>query len=321
MTSSHTGADAAVDAKPADSPARGSCRWPDFFIIGAAKSGTTTLHDYLTRHPALWMSAEKEPGYFDPKTPFKWRDRELYLQLFEGADASQLCGESSTAYSEWPGIPDVPRSIHAVNPRARFIYLLREPIKRCYSHFIHRHRYTRAEELSRTTFEDYLARRRDIADASDYAAQVQRYLEYFPKESLLLLPFERFVKEPAWALREVFEFLGVEDLSATLTSQPVHSNSTSDSNARIVWNRVVGPFRRVPGLQAIYRSLPPTLRAKSISLVKNSVLGRRAEREITPKPMLASTRERLQERFDASTEYLVKEFGFDPSWWVRESTT
>lgn len=304
---------------PSDLPARGPDQLPDFFIIGAAKSGTTTLHNYLAQHPSLWMSAIKEPCYFDPNLPSEQRDPEKYRKLFEGANEEQYRGESSTNYTMWPQVPNVPRSISAVVPHARFIYLLREPIERCYSHFKHRHERERLPgQPYRMTFEEYLAFDPLIADASDYAAQIRQYLDYFPKSSLLLLPFERFVKEPAGVLQELFGFLGVEDISRELTDRPLHSNSSDKFDANLQRSRVLAPFRRVPGLRTLYQSLPKSIREKTASLAEKSVVGRRIQRQFTPPPILADTRERLRERFDASAKYLVEEFDFDLGYWTRE---
>jgi Sulfotransferase family len=295
-------------------------RFPDFFIIGAAKSGTTTLHDYLARHPALWMSAVKEPCFFDPNVAAERRDPERYYGLFEGAAEDQLCAESSTNYAMWPLVPDVPRSIAGINPDARFIYLLREPVRRCYAHFMHRHeREVMKGQPYRMTFEEYLKFDPVVADASDYAAQVRRYLEFYPKESLLLLSFERFVKDPVFTLKQVFDFLGVEDRSEEIGGESVHSNGTDAFKQNMMRVYTMAPLRRIPGLRAVYERMPEPLRAASVSLIQKSILGRGARRRLTPPPMLPETRKRLQERFDASAAYLAAEFGFDASDWAASN--
>jgi len=293
-------------------------RFPDFFTIGAAKSGTSTLHAYLSRHPGLWMSSTKEPCFFDPLQPPDRRDLGRYLALFEGAGESQLCAESSVNYTMWPKVADVPKSISQANPKARFIYLLREPVRRCYSHFIHRHE----REVFRgkpytMSFEDYLEYDPVITYTSDYASQIRRYLDYFPKESLLLLPFEVFVKEPARVLRLVHEFLGVEDRSEVDTLEPLHSNSTDVVKGHMLHSMTVAPLRRIPGLHAAYTLMPERLRAASISVLESSPLGRRTRRRFTPPPMLPETRKRLKARYEASAAYLTSEFGFDVSHWAQ----
>ncbi|MDR3623503.1 MAG: sulfotransferase [Paludisphaera borealis] len=295
-------------------------RFPDFFVIGAAKSGTTTLHEYLARHPDLWMSADKEPCFFDPNVAPELRDPETYHGLFNGAREDQLCAESSTNYAMWPLVPNVPRSISLVNPDARFIYLLRDPLRRCYSHFMHRHeREVLRDQPYRMTFEEYLNFDPIIADASDYAAQVRRYLEYFPKQSLLLLSFERFVKDPVSTLKQVFDFLGVDDRSEEDGGEPLHSNNTDAFKSIMMRSYTMAPLRRIPGLRAVYERMPSNLRAASISWIQKSPLGRRARRRLTPPPILPETRNRLQERFDASTAYLEAEFGFDASCWSSDA--
>jgi hypothetical protein len=302
------------------SPRKIASRFPDFFIIGAAKSGTTTLHGYLAKHPALWMSAAKEPCFFDPNIAAEQRDPETYHRLFEGAREDQLCAESSTNYSMWPFVANVPRSIARANPDARFIYLLREPVRRCYAHFMHRHeRELLKGRPYRMTFEEYLEFDPVVADASDYADQVRRYLEYYPKESLLLLSFERFVKDPVATLRQVFEFLGVDDQSEEIVGEPLHSNGTDAFKQNMMRVYTMAPLRRIPGLRAVYDRMPENLRAASISLIQKSPLGRRGRRRLTPPPMLPEARKRLQERFDASGAYLAAEFGFDVESWSTDA--
>jgi hypothetical protein len=299
---------------------RGARRFPDFFIIGAAKSGTTTLHDYLRKHPDLWMSAVKEPCFFDPNIPPERHDPEAYHELFEGAREDQLCAESSTNYAMWPLVKDVPLSISRTSPHARFIYLLRDPVARCYSHFKHRHeRETLPGQPYRMTFEQYLEFDPLIADASDYASQVRQYLEYFPKESILLLSFERFVKDPVETLRRVHEFLGVEDRSEEDGAEPVHSNDSGDFTGQMLRNYTTAPLKKVPGLKVLYDRLPASLKAVAITLARKSPLARAASRKLSPPPMLPETRDRLQERFDASNTFLQAEFGFDPSGWPSSS--
>lgn len=294
-------------------PAR---RLPDFFIIGAAKSGTTSLHDYLSKHPALWMSSVKEPCFFDPNVPAQCHDPDFYHGLFEGARSDQLCAESSTNYTMWPMVQDVPASIARVVPNARLIYLLREPVRRCYAHFQHRHeREVCSGKPYTMTFAEYLEFDPVVADASDYEAQIHRYLEHFPKESLLLLPFERFVGDPVPTLKQVFEFLGIEDLSEMIGRQIVHANNSNEFKKVMEHEYTIGPLRRIPGLRAMYNRMPEGLRTKLIELLKKSPLSRRARSRLTPPPMLPEDRKRLHERYAPSRAYLESEFGFDTSDW------
>ncbi len=132
-----------MSAEPsrAGSAAAAPGRMPDFFIVGHPKSGTTALYHMLKRHPQIYMSRVKEPYYFacdnpQPELPGERRWRSLdqtgiyektledYLALFADAGPDQLAGEASTHYLWWPTSA---RRIHAAQPQARIIALLREP--------------------------------------------------------------------------------------------------------------------------------------------------------------------------------------------------
>ena len=81
-------------------------RLPNFFIIGAAKSATTTLYKYLASHPQIHMSVEKEPNFFGADIKYQ-RGLTWYSELFSEAEVGQICGEASTDYSKFPEYPNV----------------------------------------------------------------------------------------------------------------------------------------------------------------------------------------------------------------------
>ena len=111
---------------------------PNFFIVGAAKSGSTSLAEYLRQHPDVFMPggedfAKKEPMHFcDPIPPWqeKYRDFNTYLSLFADAGDRKAVGEGSVAYLAWPGAET---RIHDRYPDARIIIVLRNPADRVYS--------------------------------------------------------------------------------------------------------------------------------------------------------------------------------------------
>src|SRR5260370_32298000 len=113
---------------------------PNFFIIGAMKAGTSSLHSYLGNHPAVFMCTPKEPAFFqnhrpeDPSRPYK-HDLNAYLALFADAGDRPIVGESTTDYTKLPKWPGVTEWILAFNPDARFLYIMRDPIHRTLSHY------------------------------------------------------------------------------------------------------------------------------------------------------------------------------------------
>jgi hypothetical protein len=121
---------------------------PDFFVAGAPKAGTTAVHAARARHPALFMSAVKEPKFFltDGPPPTRggpgdvqtyrehiWR-REDYEALFEAAPAGVLRGESTPFYLY---NRDAQRRIRALVPHAKLIVILRDPVERAHSNWTH----------------------------------------------------------------------------------------------------------------------------------------------------------------------------------------
>ena len=108
---------------------------PNFFIIGAMKSGTSSLHSYLETHPSVFMCHPKEPCYFvdpdqlQPEWPELWRrgywkDEKNYLKLFEGAGNAKIIGEASTDYTKLNLFTGVPERIASFCPDARFVYIM-----------------------------------------------------------------------------------------------------------------------------------------------------------------------------------------------------
>ncbi len=98
--------------------ARPERRLPDFLIIGAAKTGTTSVCNYLRRHPDLFFPEDSEPQFFSHDENCT-KGLDWYASLFDGVTDRQRCGEKSTAYTRWPECPDVPRRIAEVMPEVK----------------------------------------------------------------------------------------------------------------------------------------------------------------------------------------------------------
>ena len=128
---------------------------PNLFIVGAMKSGTSSLHNYLATHPEIYMSEFKEPQYFADLGKDISRNQfpteEAYLSLFKNAGNAKIIGESSTNYSKIPEFTGVPQRIKAFSPEAKIIYIMRDPIERALSHYWERvKRYLEGRDLLTT---------------------------------------------------------------------------------------------------------------------------------------------------------------------------
>jgi hypothetical protein len=189
---------------------------PNTFLIGAMKSGTTYLSELLRAHPAVFMSSPKEPCHFvDPKAlrkvwPLKyesgyWRSTERYLSLFAGARSATVIAEASTLYTQAPLLAGVPERILDFNPEARLIYILRDPIERTISHYWHRVRWwgERRPLLEAVRAEPH------YTDVSDYARQLDAYLEHVPWSRIYVLTFETLIADP-FELSRLYAWLGID---------------------------------------------------------------------------------------------------------------
>jgi sulfotransferase family protein len=178
---------------------------PNVLVIGAMKCGSTSLHHYLDAHPDIAMSEKKELNFF--YRPGVWnKGLEWYRSQFD--PGAPLRGESSVNYTKSPRASGLaaPR-MHRLVPHAKLIYMVRHPIERAVSHYLH----TRAEGNEERPLPQALS---DLTgpyvSRSVYYANVEPFLRHFPAESLLVVPQERLRSQRAATLRAIFSFLGVD---------------------------------------------------------------------------------------------------------------
>jgi hypothetical protein len=192
---------------------------PDFFICGAAKSGTTSLFQYLGQHPDVFTPTQKEPGYFSQLRPL--RNTKEYLDIFGEASENQLVGEASTAYLT---SPDSAYRIAEAIPDAKIIIMLRNPADRAYSlyRWMTKEGYDyarsfkealRLEENKRYENPNFCENNPEYYynylyfHSGLYQKQVKKYLERFSREKIKFVIFEEFVSDTFREVEEVYEFL------------------------------------------------------------------------------------------------------------------
>ncbi|HEY4342403.1 MAG TPA: sulfotransferase [Steroidobacteraceae bacterium] len=194
---------------------------PNLFIIGAMKCGTTSLHNYLDAHPDIAMSENKEPGYFVEELGLRNGER-WYQELFADENHCQYRGESSTHYTKLPLYSGVPERLFHFNPNARLIYIMRDPFERVISHYWHAvrdiHFGGELRPLIKAVSEqpDYLA-------FSDYALQLQPYIDRFGKDAVLTLTFESLIKAPQAELNRIFDWLRLPRQTIGNAAQTAHN--------------------------------------------------------------------------------------------------
>ena len=194
-------------------------RLPDFLIIGGMKCGTTSLFFDLGLNPAVFLPADKEPHSLDSDRVLTPAGRREYARLFRGARRNQVCGEASTGYSKLPDIRGVPARTKRLLPRARIIYLVREPVSRVISHHYH-------ALINGTVAADVDRAVRDepsLIDYGLYALQARPWIEAFGEERVSIMRFESYVRDRRRVVAELSRFLGVEPRTEAIRADRVHN--------------------------------------------------------------------------------------------------
>jgi hypothetical protein len=207
-------------------------RKPNFFIVGAARSGTTAMYQYLKAHPDVFMPIYKEPHYFgaDLRGPRMEQFRgkpDKYLALFKEAGDKKRVGEGSIWYliSELAA-----EEIKTFNPEAKILIMLRRPTEMMYSYY-HQAIYTGNEDLA--TFEEALDAEADrkqgrrlprmahtvnslwYTNLVRYADHVTRYFDTFGRENVHVIIYDDFKDDTAGEYRKTLEFLGIDPTFTT----------------------------------------------------------------------------------------------------------
>lgn len=199
---------------------------PNLFIIGAMKSGTTSLHCYLDQHPRIAMSVNKEPGYFVEE--LSWgRGESWYLNLFDKDPEYLYRGESSTHYTKLPRYRGVAERLHEFNPQARLIYIMRDPFDRLVSHYWHAVRDAGSGGEFRNII-SAVTKTPDYKAFSNYALQLHPYIERFGRDSIHALTFESLVRDPQAALDRIFDWLNVKRHALGSTASLSHNRKPEE---------------------------------------------------------------------------------------------
>lgn len=179
---------------------------PNFLVIGAMKGGTTSLYHYLRAHPQVFMPDLKEVDFFT--TELNWdKGWKWYGRQFAGAPPGTVAiGEASTSYTKFPRYEGAAERIARFLPDARLVYVLRHPIDRMRSHY--QHSFMLGDE--RAPLNEALLNEPTYLDTSRYAMQLDRYLESFEREQVLILKSEDLRDDRSATVRKVLSFLGAD---------------------------------------------------------------------------------------------------------------
>jgi Sulfotransferase family len=220
---------------------------PDFIIIGAMKSATSMLHEQLALQGGFFMSTPKEPNFFSDNDCFT-HGLDSYRGLFSGAPEGSLRGESSTHYTKLPEHPGTVERLLATGWDCRFIYVMRHPIDRMISHYIHEW----TQRMMHRDINDELPLHPELIDYGRYAYQLRPWLKAVGTERVLPVFFEALQARPQTELDRIGAFLGA---SCPLTWQEVPPQNVSAERMRksVLRDAILNN----PVLAAVRRTLVP----------------------------------------------------------------
>jgi Sulfotransferase domain len=310
-------------------------RLPDFFIVGQPKCGTTALHRMLSRHPQIFMPANKEPWFFATELQERTPPRpagtpvtlEQYEALFEAAQPGQRAGEATVLYLWSRTAAD---AIAEVVPDARIVAILREPaslLSSLHLQFLESHVETETDLRRALELEPARREGRDVPAHTywpqalaysghvRYVEQLRRYERHFGSERMLVLIYDDYRRDNQAAARSVLRFLEVDD---SVPLQPAEVNPTVAPRSQGLHELVQaitvgrGPVSRT-AKAALKLLLPRRVRRDGVRAAKDRFL------YAPPKPpderLVAELRARYRPEVVALSEYLgrdlVREWGYD----------
>ena len=294
---------------------------PNFLIVGAQKAGTTSLYYYLKQHPQVYMSPRKEPHFFEGmhsdfyrpgRTTLPVTDLAEYQALFEGVTDEKAVGEASASYLYSPKAPAlIKRSI----PDARLIGVLRNPADRAYSNFVHCVQvgreplasFAEALRVEEGRIQDNWGPLWHYKRKGFYYAQVKRYLDTFGRDQFRVWLYEDLRAEPLDVLRDVLEFLEVDD--RFVPDMSIEHNTSGLPRNKALYRAAKKLAARNPVLELaiLERWLPAAPRR----YVKRRIF-------VQPPPLPAEIRQQLLDSYREDILKLQELIGRDLSLWLRD---
>lgn len=302
---------------------RGSSDIPpiDFFLAGATKAATSSIYEYFSRHPRVVTPPEDQPHYFSRGVfgpHYRGLEREVktladYRTIFPNRHQDAVVGDFDRLTLHGPRAPEL---IAAVNPKAKILLILRNPIERAYSHYWMDVR-ERMEDLPfpdavRRDFEAYAAGSNEycpLVRLGFYAAQIRRFQQGLGADRVKVWLYDDFCEDAGRVFREMCEFIGIE-YAPVPESGPIRENVTAVPRSRVASLLLKARLTWLRPLRALYVKLPRRWRRT----IKLRLIVRKAK---VP-PMSAEARELLTDIYKEDIVDLGRILGRDLTSWLRD---
>jgi len=241
---------------------------PNFLVIGAQKSATSSLCALLGQHPDVFMCEPKEPYFFSHDEIYA-HGMEWYENLFTHANTAAgpaaAVGEGSTTYTQHHLYPAAPARVAKTLPDAKLVFMARHPLERIVSHWTHLKTKGGRESLP---LNDAVRTRPEYLDHSLYTRQLDHYRAHYPSDRFHLMLFEDFRRDAEGATRACMGFLGVDPNAWTPEDASRVRHRSAEGRAD---TGLLRPLRRIPGFDALRDLAPKGLRESLRGVLKKPV--------------------------------------------------
>jgi len=264
---------------------------PDFIIIGAMKCATSSLHAQLAAQEGIFGSDPKEPNFFSDDSQYQ-RGPEWYFDLFADASSADLAGESSTHYTKLPDYPHTVERMKALLPTVRLVYVMRNPIDRLVSHYIHRW----TEKVVDCDINQAVDRFPELVSYSRYSYQLKPYVEAYGRASILPVFLPALRRHPQEQLARVARHIG-------------YRGQARWDEALAAQNQSSGRMRQFRGYELLINS-PPMVALRRAAVPRSLRAFVRSKLTMKERPVLhPAVRKRLEHTFDEDLEVLSSWLG------------
>ena len=273
---------------------------PTFIVIGTMKGGTTSLNHYLKHHPQVGMTKKKEINFFC-KDNIWANGVDWYKAQFDNPEQAIAFGDVSPRYSKCHSHPLTPKRMHETVPGAKLIYLVRDPIKRLLSHYAHNYSQLQTDYTFSEYLDDNIENTGNAIRSSLYWAQLEHYLQHFPKEQIKVVKSEDLLTKRKEALFDIFDYIGIEHYwDDKLFNQERNQGSVrARPRAFVSWTRTYPKLFKL-----VYR------------LATNKMRGLLSTEFPRPKPTEEQV-QRMHDIFKPDTQKLTDFSGIDFSDWFK----
>lgn len=204
---------------------------PNFLVIGAMKSASTSLCSYLEKHPEIFISDPKEPCFFSADSIYE-KGIGWYESLFSEAKNCKAIGEGSVNYSKKMEFPNSSTRIKTnLGSDIKIIYIVRNPLTQIVSKWMH----CIVADNEDKPFKRAVLENPHYIDTADYGLQLNEYRKFIDDKQILVLFFEDFIKEPQIELSKCYAFLGVdENFTVSGANKPLNEFSSREGDTAIL---------------------------------------------------------------------------------------